>query len=77
MNTLIKITALTLGLLFASLAATEEAKAPEWLFVQTAETAEMTSPMTLVVPFEREVFAFTDRPNRQHAYLNATQFVAL
>jgi len=47
------------------------------LFVQTAATAEISSTTTLVVPFEQHVFAFTDRPYRQHAYLNATQFVSL
>ena len=47
-----------------------------WLFVQTAETAEVTSEDTLVMPVTREIFAFTDRPNRLHGYLNAHEFVA-
>ena len=64
-------------LLPESVALAEDPSAPDWLFVQTAATAEISSTTTLVVPFEQHVFAFTDRPYRQHAYLNATQFVAL
>ena len=64
-------------LLPESVALAEDPSAPEWLFVQTAATAEITSPTTLIVPFQQDVFAFTDRPYRQHEYLNATQFVAL
>ena len=44
--------------------------------VQTAETAEVTSEDTLVMPVTREIFAFTDRPNRLHGYINAHEFVA-
>ena len=50
---------------------------PEWLYVQTAETAQMTSDTTLEMPFTRDVFAFTDRPNRRHAYLTAYEFTSL
>jgi len=50
--------------------------ATQWLFVQTA--ADFTSDGdTLTIPYEREVFAFTDRPNRQHAYLNAMEMTSL
>ena len=58
-------------------AAEDAAKPAEWLFVHTAETAEMTSATTLVMPVTRDIFAFTDRPNRQHAYMKAPQFVTL
>ena len=64
-------------LLPESVALAEDPSAPEWLFVHTAATAELVSTTTLVVPFQQDVFAFTDRPYRQHEYLNATQFVAL
>ena len=47
-----------------------------WLFVHTAETAKMTSENTLVMSVDREIFAFTDRPNRVHAYLNADEFAS-
>ena len=50
---------------------------PEWLYVQTAATAQMTSDTILEMPFTRDVFAFTDRPNRRHAYLTAYEFTSL
>ena len=64
-------------LLPESVALAEDPSAPEWLFVHTAATAELVSTTALVVPFQQDVFAFTDRPYRRHAYLNATQFVSL
>ena len=70
-------TALITGLFFNSSAIAEDAKPAEWLFVHTAQTAEMTSPTTLVMPATRDIFAFTNRPNRQHGYMNAHEFVSL
>jgi len=70
-------TALITGLFFSSSAIAEDAKPAEWLFVHTAQTAEMTSPTTLVMPATRDIFAFTNRPNRQHGYMNAHEFVSL
>ena len=70
-------TALITGLFFSSSAIAEDAKPAEWLFVHTAETAEMTSATTLVMSTTRDIFAFTDRPNRQHGYLNAHEFALL
>ena len=49
---------------------------PEWLYVQTAATAQMTSDTTLEIPITRDVFGFTDRPNRRHAYFTASEFEA-
>ncbi|MEX0385890.1 hypothetical protein [Spiribacter onubensis] len=49
----------------------------EWLFVQSADGVELVDQTTLVVPLEREIFAFTDRPYRRHHYLNAHEFAAL
>jgi hypothetical protein len=49
----------------------------EWLFVHTSTTAEMISETTLVMPVTKEIFAFTDRPNRQHGYMTAHAFVSL
>ncbi len=49
---------------------------PESLSVQTAATAQMTSDTTLEIPFTRDVFGFTDRPYRQHAYYTASEFQA-
>ena len=78
MKTILTVaTALITGLFFSSSAIAEEAKPAEWLFVHTAEIAEMTSATTLVMPVTRDIFAFTDRPNRQHAYMNAHEYASL
>ena len=50
---------------------------PEWLYVQTAATAQMTSDTTLEIPFTRDVFGFTDRPYQKQAYLTAFEFASL
>jgi hypothetical protein len=50
---------------------------PEWLYVQTAATAQMTSDTVLEMPFTRDVFGFTDRPYRKQAYLTAFEFASL
>lgn len=47
-----------------------------WLFVQTASSLSFDD-QTLTIPYEREIFAFTDRPNREHQYLNAHEFQSL
>lgn len=71
-------TALITGLFFSGSATAEGYKEPaEWLFVHTALTSEMTSATTLDMPVTRDIFAFTDRPNRQHGYMTADQFVTL
>jgi len=77
MNLSLKPLALIASLLFTASAFAEEAKRAEWLFVHTSPTAEMTSDTTLVMPVTREIFAFTDRPNRKHGYLTAHAFVSL
>ena len=78
MKTILTVaTALVTGLFFSSSAIAEDAKPAEWLFVHTAQTAEMTSDTTLVMPVTRDIFAFTDRPNRMHGYMNAHEFVSL
>ena len=53
------------------------ASEPEWLYVQTAGTAQMTSDTTLEIPFTRDVFGFTDRPYQKQAYLTAFEFASL
>ena len=50
---------------------------PGWLYVQTAATAQMTSDTVLEIPFTRDVFGFTDRPNRRQSYLTAFEFASL
>jgi len=76
-NILTLATALITGLCLGSSAIAEDAKPAEWLFVHTADTAEMTSATTLVMPVTRDIFAFTDRPNRMHGYMNAHEFATL
>jgi hypothetical protein len=48
----------------------------EWLFVHTAEEAQVTNNTTIVMPVTRDVFAFTDRPYRKHAYITGEQFAS-
>ena len=69
--------AITVAACFSTSALAEDSESAEWLFAHTAQTAEMTSESTLVMPVTREIFAFTDRPNRMHAYMNALEFVSL
>lgn len=69
-------TALIMGLMFNTSAIAEEEN-KHWLAVHTSETAKMTSATTLVMSGAREVFAFTDRPNREYTYLNAHEFALL
>ena len=76
-NILTVATALIMGLFISSLAIAEDAKPAKWLFVHTAEIAEITSATTLIMPATREIFAFTDRPNRQYAYMNAQEYALL
>jgi hypothetical protein len=49
----------------------------EWLFVHTADEAQVTNNTTIVMPVTRDVFAFTDRPYRKHAYMTGEQFASL
>lgn len=70
--------AVVTGFLFCNAASAEETQKPlEWLFVHTAKTAEVSSATTLTVPVARDIFAFTDRPNRQHGYMTAQSFATL
>jgi hypothetical protein len=72
-----KISIIIVSLMACTFTFAEDKPAEEWLFVHTAENVEMTSDTTLVMPVEREIFAFTDRPNRRHAYQTAKQFAGL
>ncbi len=77
MKFLQSLVAITVAVFFSTSAITEDVKPAEWLFVHTAQTAEMTSATILVIPVTRDIFAFTDRPNRMHGYMNAHEFVSL
>ena len=77
MKLLQSLATLTAAFLLATSAIAEDTKPPEWLFIHTAPSAEMTSDTTLVMPVTPEIFAFTGRTNRLHVYLNADQFASL
>ena len=77
MKSLQSLVAITAAVFFSTSAIAEDAKPAEWLFVHTAQNAEMTSDTMLVMPVTRDIFAFTDRPNRMHAYMNAHEYVSL
>ena len=77
MKLLRSLAAITAAIFFATSSFAEDAKSAEWLLVHTTSTAEMTSETTLVMPVTRDIFAFTDRPNRMHGYMNAHEFVTL
>jgi hypothetical protein len=48
----------------------------EWLYVHTAIEANATNSRTLVIPVTNDIFAFTDRPDREHKYISAYEFVS-
>ena len=48
-----------------------------WLFVHTAENAQVINKTTIIIPLTRDIFAFTDRPYRKHFYLNGKQYASL
>ena len=78
MNPLIRtiLTTAALGLASSVAAANEDNDTKSWLFAQTASEF-ISDGSTLTLPYERELFAFTDRPNRAHVYLNAHEFQSL
>lgn len=57
--------------------AASESQSPEWLFVQASSHARVTAASTLEIPVQSLIFGFTDRPDRQYAYLSPAEFVSL
>ncbi|MCL7407349.1 hypothetical protein MWN63_15345 [Paradonghicola geojensis] len=49
---------------------------PNWLFVQTSNNLS-SNGTTLTLSYDREIFAFTDRPYRMHAFLNSHEMANL
>jgi hypothetical protein len=72
-----KISIIILSLMASTFTFAEDKPAEEWLFVHTAEEAQVTNNTTIVMPVTRDIFAFTDRPYRQHAYMTGEQFASL
>ena len=48
----------------------------EWLYTHTALEATATSSTTIVMPFTEDIFAFTDRPNREFKYISGDEFAS-
>ena len=48
----------------------------EWLYTHTALEATATSSTTIVMPFTEDIFAFTDRPNREYKYISGDEFAS-
>jgi hypothetical protein len=72
-----KISIIILSLMASTFTFAEDKPAEEWLFVHTADEAQVTNNTTIVMPVTRDVFAFTDRPYRKHAYMTGEQFASL
>ena len=72
-----KLSIIILSLFVSTFAFAEDKPAEEWLFVHTAEEAQVTNNTTIVMPVTRDIFAFTDRPYRKHAYMTGEQFASL
>ena len=77
MNFLLKLLLVAVSTLITSTVVAEDIKMSEWLFIHTSETAQIALDGTLVVPVKRDIFAFTDRPNRLYRYLDALEFSSL
>jgi hypothetical protein len=72
-----KISIIILSLMASTFTFAEDKPAEEWLFVHTADEAQVTNNTTIVIPVTRDIFAFTDRPYRKHAYMTGEQFASL
>jgi hypothetical protein len=72
-----KISIIILSLMAYTFAFAEDKPAEQWLFVHTAEEAQVTNNTTIVMPVTSDIFAFTDRPYRKHAYMTGEQFASL
>jgi hypothetical protein len=72
-----KISIIILSLMAFACSSTEDKPAEEWLFVHTADEAQVINTTTIVMPVTRDIFAFTDRPYRKHGYMTGEQFASL
>jgi hypothetical protein len=72
-----KISLIILSLMACTFTFAEDKPAEEWLFVHTADEAQVINTTTIVLPVTRDVFAFTDRPYRKHGYMTGEQFTSL
>ena len=72
-----KISIIILLLMTSTFTFAEDKPAEEWLFVHTAQEAQVINTTTIVIPVTRDVFAFTNRPYRKHGYMTGEQFASL
>jgi hypothetical protein len=72
-----KISIIILSLMASTFTFAEDKPAEEWLFVHTAQEAQVINTTTIVIPVTRDIFAFTDRPYRKHGYMTGEQFASL
>lgn len=72
-----KLSIIILSLMASTFTFAEDKPAEEWLFVHTADEAQVTNNTTIVMPVTRDIFAFTDRPYRKHAYMTGEQFASM
>ena len=49
----------------------------EWLFVHTAESAQILNATTIVMPLADDIFAFTDRPYRKSYHMTGQHYADL
>jgi hypothetical protein len=48
----------------------------EWLYTHTSLDATATNSTTIVIPLTGDIFAFTDRPNREYKYISGDEFAS-
>jgi surface protein len=48
----------------------------EWLYTHTSLDATATNSTTIVMPLSGDIFAFTDRPYREHKYISGDEFAS-
>jgi hypothetical protein len=72
-----KISIIILSFMAGTFTFAEDKPAEEWLFVHTADEAQVINTTTIVMPVTRDIFAFTDRPYRKHGYMTGEQFASL
>ena len=48
----------------------------EWLYTHTSLDATATNSTTIVIPLTGDIFAFTDRPYREHKYISGDEFAS-
>lgn len=69
--------AVTVGMEITGLPSLSEIPTKQWLFVHTADEAQVESSTVLIMPAGRDILGFTDRPYREQFYLTPQDYVSL